>query len=388
MSNKEKRKYFLRGAVTAVLVVAGALLVFILIAMRQAPARPDSISALAKIAWVQNTIRQKYMGEIDEQAQVDDMILGLVAGLGDPYSTYYTAEEYQAISTAHKGQMEGIGVVLMQDLTSGDLLITEIIEDSPAEEAGLQAGDIVLEINGNDASARPSSEAAAMIDAVTEGPVIFKVRRGEEEHSFSMEKRPINIRSARGKMLEDKIGYIEISSFNDLTPVQFQEAYAELTDQGMTSLIIDLRENLGGLVDACCDTLRQILPAGVIVYEEDNRGKLSTRECDGETPIEIPLVLLVNRNTASSSEIFTGAVQDYGVGTVMGETTLGKGIEQNFFKLPDGSVVKLTTTHYVTPNKRDLHLQGLEPDIDLTDVELSATEDTWLAAAIEELKKS
>ena len=380
-------KSFIKGAVVATLAIAAALLAYVFISVGKPSKRPDSIQSLAKITWVENTIRSAYMGEIDEAAQVDNMLYALVASLGDPYSTYYTEEEYREISSQHKGETKGIGVVLMQDAESGELLITEVLEGTPAEKAGIQAGDIVLSVNGQDARKKTSSEAADMITAVGDEPVVLRVLRGKEELEFEMEKTEIEIRSVAGRMLEDKIGYIRISSFNDLTPVQFRNYYEELNDGGMKGLIIDLRENRGGLVDACCDTLAQFLTEGVIVYEEDKHGKTVTRDCEGKTPIEIPLVLLVNRHTASSSEIFTGAVQDHGVGTVMGEKTLGKGIEQNYYQLPDNGVIKLTTIHYFTPNHRDIHETGLEPDVDLSGVELSEKADTWLEEAVKYIKE-
>ena len=191
--------------------------------------------------------------------------------------------------------------------------------------------------------------------------------------------------SAAGRMLEDDIGYIRIYRFNGVTEPQFAKAYEELQQQDMRALIIDLRENRGGLVDACCDTLGHILPEGVIVYEVDRNGKERKRECSGETPIGIPLVLLVNENTASASEMFTGAVQDYGIGKVAGTSTYGKGVEQNSYQLSDGSVVKITTTRYYTPAMRDINEVGIEPDVW---VEASSESDTQLEEAIRILKEA
>ena len=190
---------------------------------------------------------------------------------------------------------------------------------------------------------------------------------------------------ADGKMLDDKIGYLAISEFTGLTSEQFQKVYQSLQDQGMERLIIDLRGNPGGLVTAVCDTLRQILPEGLIVYTEDKNGKREEYTCDGDTPISIPLVVLVNENTASAAEIFTGAVKDYGIGTIVGTTTFGKGIVQNTFQLSDGSVVKLTIAHYYTPLGNDIHKVGITPDVE---VELpdDATSDVQLEKALEVVK--
>ena len=180
-----------------------------------------------------------------------------------------------------------------------------------------------------------------------------------------MEKSDIEIYSVAGGMLKEdsRVGYIQISKFNGTTSDQFQEIYDGLQEKGMKALILDLRDNPGGQVSGCCDVLEQILPKGVIVYEKDKDGFEQTRDCSGKSPIQIPLAVLVNENTASASEIFTGAVQDYGVGTVIGTQTYGKGIEQKSYTLSDGSVVKLTTTHYFTPKHRDINGVGITPDI-------------------------
>ena len=186
-------------------------------------------------------------------------------------------------------------------------------------------------------------------------------------------------------MLDEEIGYISVVEFDRVTADQFKSKIEELQGEGMKRLIIDLRGNPGGLVTAVCDTLRQILPEGLIVYTEDTNGKREEYTCDGDTPISIPLVVLVNENTASAAEIFTGAVKDYGIGTIVGTTTFGKGIVQNTFQLSDGSVVKLTIAHYYTPLGNDIHKVGITPDVE---VELpdDATSDVQLEKALEVVK--
>ena len=218
-----------------------------------------------------------------------------------------------------------------------------------------------------------------------------------EELTIVVEKGELEITSVDGGMLSDivsgeqlqalektaagesgpalsEIGYIAITRFNGTTSDQFKNLYADLKEQGMKALIIDLRENLGGIVEGCCNTLRQILPEGVIVYERDRDGEERSRDCEGETPIDIPLVLLVNGHTASAAEIFAGAVQDYGIGTLVGTQTYGKGVEQSSYTFTDGSVLKLTTTNYFTPDHHDLNEVGITPDIVIEQTEEDTTD--------------
>ena len=187
-------------------------------------------------------------------------------------------------------------------------------------------------------------------------------------------------------MLGDGIGYLAITQFTGVTSEQFQETYQSLKDQGMERLIIDLRDNPGGLLDAVCETLRQILPEGMIVYMEDKAGNREEYTCDGETPIDIPLVVLVNENSASASEIFAGAVKDHGVGTLVGTTTFGKGIVQTYYRLGDGSEIKLTTAKYFTPNGNNIHGTGVEPDVQVEASEDGET-DVQLEKAVEVVKE-
>ena len=186
-------------------------------------------------------------------------------------------------------------------------------------------------------------------------------------------------------MLNETDAYLAISQFTGLTSDQFASVYQDLKNQGMQRLIIDLRGNPGGLLSAVCDTLRQILPEGLIVYTEDKQGDREEYTCDGETPLDIPLVVLVNENSASAAEIFTGAVKDYGIGAIVGQQTFGKGIVQDFYGLPDGSVVKLTVAHYYTPNGNDIHGVGIAPDVTVEQPEDSET-DVQLQKALEVLR--
>ena len=373
---------FLAGVICAVMIAAAVVFLF-LSRPEKSVSRPDSVAAVKKIAQIEEIIRMKYLEEADEQKQTDMMMQGLVAGLGDSYASYYTKEEYEEVKRSNAGLTKGIGITISQEQESGELVIISVSEGSSAEKAGLLEGDVILTVCGQDIAGKSSLDAAQIIQE-TEGTITLTVRRPgtEEPLEFSMEKGEIKAISVMGMMLEDQIGYIQIRTFNGLTPEQFAESYASLREQDMKALIIDLRNNLGGLVSACVDTAGQILPEGPIVYEQDRDGGERHQDSRGETPIDIPLILLVNGYTASSSEIFTGAVKDYGIGTIVGEQTYGKGVEQNTFLLTDGSAVKLTTTVYYTPNHSDINGTGITPDVEVIQP-LEETVDRQLEKAME-----
>ena len=350
-NRKKNRKNEMRKSYFAGMISMLALVMIVLVGTTflwpgSSADHPGGFWSWRKTAAIKAMISQLYAGDVDDTELSNAMYKGMISGLGDKYSTYYTKEEYEAIKTAQEGYYQGIGVTVTLD---GDKLqVTGVQDDTPAAKAGIQADDrIVIETE--------------------------------------VEKEKLAAIVADGKMLDDKIGYLAISEFTGLTSEQFQKAYQSLQDQGMERLIIDLRGNPGGLVTAVCDTLRQILPEGLIVYTEDKNGKREEYTCDGDTPISIPLVVLVNENTASAAEIFTGAVKDYGIGTIVGTTTFGKGIVQNTFQLSDGSVVKLTIAHYYTPFGNDIHKVGITPDVE---VELpdDATSDVQLEKALEVVK--
>ena len=378
---------FLAGVICAA-VIAGALAVLWYTLPGGEVKRPDSLAALKKISQMEELVRSKYIDTVDEKALTDAMLTGLVSGLNDKYAAYYTREEYEDVKRSNAGMTRGIGITIAQDPATGDLIVVEVIEGMPAEEAGILLDDILIAVNGEDLTGADSAKAAELIKA-SDDPVTVTVRRAgaEEPLSFSMNKTDIKSVAVIGMMLDNNIGYIQIATFNGLTSEQFAEEYGALREEGMQALIVDLRNNLGGLVSACCDTASQILPAGPIVYEQDRVGGEQHQDCEGKTPIDMPMVLLVNNYTASASEIFAGAVRDYGIATLVGEQTYGKGIEQKTYVLSDGSALKLTTTVYYTPDHEDINGTGITPDIQ---VELpdDAVTDLQLEKAIDLLTGS
>lgn len=341
----EMRKSYFAGMISMLAIVMIVLVGTTFLWPGSSADHPGGFWSWRKTAAIKAMISQLYAGDVDDTELSDAMYKGLISGLGDKYSTYYTKEEYEAIKTAQEGYYQGIGVTVTLD---GDKLqVTGVQDDTPAAKAGIQADDRIVKIDGQTLEGLSLNDAVGLLKNSENDTVTLSIEREGEADLIETEvtKEKLAAIVADGKMLDDKIGYLAISEFTGLTSEQFQKVYQSLQDQGMERLIIDLRGNPGGLVTAVCDTLRQILPEGLIVYTEDTNGKREEYTCDGDTPISIPLVVLVNENTASAAEIFTGAVKDYGIGTIVGTTTFGKGIVQNTFQLSDGSVVKLTIAH-------------------------------------------
>lgn len=378
---------FFAGAGAGLCICALVLaLVFSLPAVFPASS-PDSIGSIKKVRQIQSIIRANYLNDPDEQQQTDYMMLGIVAGLDDKYAAYYTKEEYQDILQSHEGQMKGVGITITADADSGEILIDAVQKDSPADRAGVKKDDILLKVNGTGVTGKTTSETAALISKSETDDISLEIRRDGKEMTFDMKKETLSLTSASGKMLDDKIGYIQITTFNNATPEQFRKAYDKLQDQGMKALVLDLRDNGGGLADSCVKIASSILPEGPVVYEEDRQGHEKHRDNKEDNMIQVPMTVLVNGNTASASEILSGAIRDYGAGILVGTTTYGKGIEQDTYKLYDGSRLKITTTHYYTPDHFDLNGKGLEPDIEVNGEEGEAEEDPVLEAALKYLEK-
>ena len=353
----------------------------------QQPAEgPTAAITQKKIKLIESLVDEHYLDKVDENTLTDDMLKGLMNGLGDNYAAYYTADEYKEIMNTTQGDYRGVGMIMQQYADTKEVLIVGVYEDTPAETAGIQAGDVLEEVDDMICTENDLSVIAAAIKNGEGDTVHMKLRRDDKEYEVDVEKAEIEVPVVAGKMLDDNVGYIQIAQFTGLTSDQFAEYYKQLTDEGMTSLIVDLRNNPGGLLDSVVDTLRQILPEGMIVYTQTKDGTKKEYTCDGETPISIPLVVLVNENSASASEIFAGAVHDHEIATLVGTKTFGKGIVQQTFPFTDGSAIKMTIAKYYTPNGVCIHGEGITPDVEVEFPD-DATEDVQLNRAVELAKE-
>lgn len=345
-----------------------------------------------KITEIEKVVNQYFLDEIDQEEVENYLYKGLIAGLDDPYADYYSKEELEKLNESTSGEYVGVGATLSQDRQTGLITIVKCFEGTPSAEAGLLPGDIIYRVNDTEVSGMELTQVVKLIKTEPGETVKLSVaREGETDYlDFDVERRAVEIPTVTYEMLDGKIGYLVVSEFDTITEQQFKEALDALNEQGMEKLIIDLRNNLGGVLTTVCNMLQQILPEGLIVYTEDKDGNRTEYTCDGSNEFDKPLVVLTNGYSASASEIFAGAVKDYGIGTLVGTTTYGKGIVQRIVELEDGSAVKLTIAKYYTPKGNDIHEVGVEPDveIDLTDelkkqTTLEQSEDIQLRKAIE-----
>ena len=313
---------------------------------------------------VKRLLLRNYLGDITEQQLDDGKYAGMVAALGDRYAVYYTAEEYAQQRRTGSGLYLGIGAVLSQDTVTKDIRVVEVYPGTPAEKAGLLAADRIVSANATDVREMDLAALTALIRAGD--PVTFLIEREGEAEPFAVTVTPEEIvtHTVFYEMREDGIGYIRISSFRENTPDQFSAAMEDLTAQGMRALAIDLRNNGGGSLDAAVRIASAVMGERLVTYTEEKSGQRKEYWSEGKEDIGIPLAVLVNGETASASELFAGAIQDHGIGKIVGEKTFGKGIVQSVLQLRDGSGLRYTTAYYYTPNGRCIHGFGIAPDIE------------------------
>ena len=325
--------------------------------------------------------------EITEEEKENGMYKGLFESLGDVYSCYYTPEEYKILEEQTQGVYYGIGAYVSQDVETGFCAISGVIKNSPAEEAGLMEGDIIYKVDGEDMAGLELDEVVSNIRGEEGSEVTLTLVRDGKNMEVTLTRARVNTPTVDSEMLQDGIGYLQITEFDDVTTEQFNENMAQLKADGLKGLIIDLRGNPGGNVTTVCAIAEQLLPEGLIFYMEDKDGNKTEYKCDG-ADFDLPLVVLVNEYSASAAEILSGAVKDAGIGKLVGKKTFGKGIVQNVIPLEDGSAIKLTIANYYTRGGNDIHLKGVEPDVEVdldTDAYLDDGTDTQLDKALEVL---
>lgn len=327
--------------------------------------------------------------ELDKEAMMERAYAGYVSALGDPYTAYYDEEQTQEMLESFNGEYSGIGAGLNQNLETRVITITRVYEGQPADEAGMQVGDILYQVDDREITDEDLSEVVTWVKGKEGTKVDLYVLRDGEELKLTATRRKVEVQTVEYEMKENDIGYIQVTEFDNVTYEQFKKALETLEADGMKGLVIDLRSNPGGSLDVVVNMLRLILPKGPIVSMKDKDGKESMYEGDGSHEFTKPLVVLVNENSASASEIFSGAVKDYGIGKIVGMTTYGKGVVQKVFYLNDGSSLKVTISEYFTPKGNSIHGIGVVPDVEVEYVrdEENPDADNQLDAALEEIRK-
>jgi len=345
-----------------------------------------------KTSLLQSIIDKYFLFDEDMTKVEDGIYAGMMNGLDDPYTVYYTKEEYKALNEDTEGKYSGIGATVSQNPKSKIITIVNVFDNSPAKEGGLLAGDIIYKIDGEEVTGTDLDVLVkTKIRGVEGSSFTMTVIRGDDRKQIDLNltRRSIEIQTVTSKMLNDGIGYVAVSQFDALTSEQFKSNIESLKSQGMKKLIVDLRGNPGGLLDQVVDMLDYILPEGLVLYTEDKNGNKEEYYAKNPDELKIPMAVLVNENSASASEVFTATFKDFKWGKVVGKTTFGKGIVQNVLPLGDGTAVKVTTQHYYPPSGYDLHKVGIKPDVDvdLNDgAVIGSDSDNQLGKAVEILK--
>ena len=325
---------------------------------------------LTKIKVLESMLNTYYYEDVDQSALEDGIYQGIMASVGDPYTCYYNEEEIKKQQEDINGTFKGIGAYLQIDTVAGYPLVSGVMEGSPAEEAGVMEGDYIYKVDGEDVAGLDLTTVVMMVRGEEGTQVELTVIRNGEEVVVTPTRREITSETVRYSFREeDKIAVIKITEFDEITPDQFRDALSKVEADKAEGIMIDLRSNPGGSLGAVVDMCNEILPKGIIVYTEDKNGQKEEFFSDGTHELDKPLVVLVNQYSASASEIFSGAVKDYGIGTLVGKKTFGKGIVQRVIALTDGTAVKITVSKYYTPNGINIHGTGIEPDVE---VELDA----------------
>lgn len=306
-----------------------------------------------------------YEDEIDTDQLAEGIYSGYTSALGDKYTVYYDEDETKALMESTSGTFSGVGATLTKDADTGYATIVNVYEDSPAEKAGLKAGDILEKIDDHEVGDEQLDTVVSWIKGEKGTDVKITVLRDGEELELTATRDTIEVKTVSYEMKENQIGYIRVSEFDTVTYDQFKEALDDLEKQGMQGLIVDLRNNPGGSLDTVTNMLRLLLPEGTIVSTKDKNGKTDEITCDGTHEFKKSMAVLVNQYSASASEIFSGAVQDYGTAKIVGVTTYGKGVVQQLMDLGDGTCLKVTIAEYYTPNGRSINGKGVEPDVEV-----------------------
>lgn len=357
-------------------------------------ALPFGMSNTAKIRQIEEMLDTYYVEDYDKELAEELMYMGLVAGVGDPYTYYLSADSLAEQVEKNSGHFVGIGVEIYAG-DDGYIVVSSVTPGGPAEAAGILAEDKITEVDGESITGKMAADVSALVKGEEGTDVtltIFRESTGEVLEK-TVTRQDIQVQTVSWRMMDDNIGYISITNFRENTHNQFKEALDTLEAEGMEKLVLDLRNNTGGLVKSAHEIGEELLPEGIMVYTMDKEGNREDTLCD-DVYNDVPMVVLVNGNSASAAEILAGAIQDTGRGELIGTTTFGKGLVQRLFTLPDGSGLNVTIQKYYTPNGTSIHGVGITPDYEVElpeeyaqQTNIPAEADTQLQKAVEVLSE-
>ncbi len=377
-SSKAAKSNFAKGALVGILAVLlvtvtvfAILLKLDVITFGGSPAIAGGSDSLAdkaydKLASIEKRLEAFYFDDVDDETIIDNICRAYLDSYGDKYTVYYDREEYSSLMESSSGSFVGIGVLVSKN-EDGTIRAEKVYEGSPAEKGGLKDGDTILSIDGVSVVDEDLDTSVARIKGEKGTEVTIEARHpgSDRVQKYVLTRDLVDYVMVDSMMLEGDIGYIEMIQFSDVTYEQFKDAYDKCLSQGAKGLIIDVRDNPGGLLTSVCDILDMLVPDGLLVYTEDKKGNRTDYKGKNPAEAEVPIVVLVNGSSASASEIFAGCLQDYGTATIVGTTTFGKGIVQSVITLSDGTAIKFTTSKYYTPKGQDIHGNGVHPDVEI-----------------------
>ena len=361
--DRQERSHFIRGVVFGVVAMCVVLgVIFFAGASRGTSARV--LDPSAKMAEIISILEAHYVNEFDIEVLTEAMFIGMLYGVGDPYTSYMDRRTLAAFLENTEGRYAGIGIRIQIDQSDNRLQILQVFPGGPSERAGLQPGDKILKVNGVEVSSANYNEAVTMIRGTPSTRVTITILRPHVNDTFDVEiiRAEIEVPTVEHRMLDDEIGYIRISNFDRMTYPQFMTALNSLAQANMRGLVIDVRNNPGGLLDSVVRITNELVPEGLIVYTENKRGEREYMPANSRH-VNLPMAVLVNENSASASEVLAGAVRDTSSGVLVGNRTFGKGVVQSLFPLSDGSGVKVTVARYYTPGGYSIHGEGIMPDV-------------------------
>ena len=390
---KKNKTKFLPGFLTGafVMLIVAICVGFGINAVKTETGSKTTISSevSGKLDFLKDVIDLKYLEKTDEKTLEENIYKGLLQGLNDPYSVYYTKDEYDALKEETSGSYCGIGALVSQNADTGVITAINVFKGSPAEKAGMKNGDIIFKVEDKEVTGEDLNNVVAKMKGEKDTKVKINVYRTSEKEYIDLEvtRDKVDVPTVEHKMLDKSkgIGYIQITQFEEVTYDQFKEALDDLKKRGMKSVIFDLRNNPGGHYDTVCEMLDDYLPEGTLIYTKDKDGNKQEKKSDANF-LDMPMVVLQNENSASASEIFSGAIQDFGAGKIVGTQSFGKGIVQSIIPLSDGSAVKLTVEKYYTPKGVNIHGKGITPDVKV-EISKDGKKDNQLQKAIEVIEK-